>query len=134
MSHVCTTKLWFRFGSSLTELAALLHGHGLLGDWDHDYDEMYEWIEGADASRPSVSLNMWRQHRDGLAFDDEPTHVYVTVDDTGDVDTSWFRVLATTLADGLGCRVAIGEITNPQAEDYVYDEHERVETRGGTSA
>lgn len=118
MSNVKPYKAWFEYWSSMAEIGEFLVAAGVMRNFEHDYEDTYEWIEG-DAVEDQLHFNIWRKHRDGVAIEDEPVNVYLMFEEDEPAD-DYVASIARIIAKGLECSVSLGTIENYAAEEYDY--------------
>ena len=97
---------------------------GLMADFEEDFDDNYEWIEG-DGGAEAVQFNVWRKLGDDEYWEFEPVHVYTMYDNSEPAD-ELIENIAGIIAEGLDSRVSLGTVKNVAGEEYCYREDQVV--------
>ncbi|AUP80275.1 hypothetical protein [Flavivirga eckloniae] len=122
-------KIWFYSERSLDDLAEIFFKKGLIGEFECDYENVYEWIE-AKSTNSSVEFNISRKHSYLQDFEEgsenqlksnleEPITLMLMYDDTEPSDIE-IETIANQINLILTTSVYLGMVNYLGGDDYEY--------------
>ena len=115
---VCQRKFWIQTELPLVAIADALTKSGIVQSANHDYENIYEWLE-CDLSDQDVELNVSRKHHDGNIDETEPLGFLLIGDDLNKME-GMVDSIAAQVEKVLQLQVTIGAIEHVGGDDFRY--------------
>lgn len=122
-------KIWFYSEKSLEYLAEMFFEKGLIGKFEYDYENVYEWIEAQSTDR-SVEFNISRKHsyledfekdsEDQLKSNLEEPITLMLMYDNVEPSDSEIETIAHQINLVLATKVYLGLVKYLEGDDYEY--------------
>ena len=106
--NVKSYKAWFCINESLEIIGKKLFDAKIIGEYDFDIENVYEWIE-TNPSDVGVKLNISRQHLDDGNIAQEPISLLLVFSGK-EPENSYLEELANLISKELAVEVCLGEV------------------------
>jgi hypothetical protein len=115
---VCPRKFWTHTARPLSELAERLLQNGVIASANHDYENVYEWLE-CHLQGGTVELNISRKHHDGDIDEREPLAFLLIGKDVAAMD-AMVDDIANQVKSALQMPITLGTIEYLGGDEYRY--------------